>query len=173
MAHIDEWNVGYGDETRTKRLRKLVASGIAIDVVYSAPVKSVKTIAPRQIDLSRERPIIPASHQASIRIPRFHSPSSPTIEGAVDAFGYAISQGAGHSIAERKASLEEPMYQATIIAMLSIYGSRGISLRKLIVFATLRLLKPSSTDYWMLSGERDPIYHNPESRSYSNDFPLF
>lgn len=83
MAHIDEWNVGYGDETRTKRLRKLVASGIAIDVVYSAPVKSVKTIAPRQIDLSRERPIISASHQASIRIPKFHPPSSPTIEGAM------------------------------------------------------------------------------------------
>ena len=121
MAHVDEWDAGHGDETPTKRLRKLVASGIAIDEVYSAPVKSVKRIAPRQIDLPREKPIISASHQASIRVPKFHPPSSPTIEGAVDAFGYAMSQGAGHSIAEREASLEESIYQATFIATLSMY----------------------------------------------------
>ena len=141
MAHVDEWDAGHEDETTTKRLRKLVASGFAIDEVYSTPVKSVKRIAPRQIDLPRERPIISASHQTSIRVPKLHPPSSSTIEGTVDAFGYAMSQGAGHSIAERKASLEEPIYQATFIAMLSIYGSRGISLRELIVFATLKALE--------------------------------
>ena len=47
--------------------------------------------------------------------------------------------------------------EAKFLAFLSLYGSKGVSLRDLIRFATLRASGKPSQNHWLLSGEVGPI----------------
>ena len=47
--------------------------------------------------------------------------------------------------------------EAKFLAFLSLYGSKGVYLRDLITFATLRVSRKPSKNHWLLDGEVGPI----------------